>query len=101
MPRSVADLLLRRFAPASRATGAELQRMADEQAALRRVAELVARGGSPAAVFDAVALEAWRLLGGHFTALLRYEPDGRAVIVAMHGAEDVSHVMHVGMRLAG
>jgi signal transduction histidine kinase len=101
VPRSVADLLLRRFAPASRATGAELQRMADEQAALRRVAELVARGGSPAAVFDAVALEAWRLLGGHFTALLRYEPDGRAVIVAMHGAEDVSHVMHVGMRLAG
>jgi signal transduction histidine kinase len=101
VPRSVADLLLRRFAPASRATGAELQRMADEQAALRRVAELVARGGSPAAVFDAVALEAWRLLGGHFTALLRYEPDGRAVILAMHGAEDVSHVMHVGMRLAG
>ena len=101
MPRSVADLLLRRLAPASRATGAELQRMADEQAALRRVAELVARGESPAAVFDAVALEAWRLLGGHFTALLRYEPDGRAVILAMHGAEEVSHVMHVGMRLAG
>ena len=80
-------------------SGAELQRMADERAALRRVAELVARGEPPAAVFDAVALEAWRLLGGHFTALLRYEPDGSAVIVAMHGADAVSHVMHVGMRL--
>ena len=78
----------------------ELERMADERAALRRVAELVARGESQAAVLDAVAHEAWRLLGGHFTALLRYEPDGPAVIVAMHGAEAVSHVMYVGMRLA-
>ena len=88
------------FSAATRATGAGLRQLADEQAALRRVAELVARGESPAAVFDAVALEAWRLLGGHFTALLRYEPEGPAVIVAMHGADAVSHVMHVGMRLA-
>jgi signal transduction histidine kinase len=79
----------------------ELERIADEQAALRRVAELVARGESRTAILDAVALEAWRLLGGHFTALLAYEPDGPAVVVAMHGAEAVSHVMHVGMRLAG
>ena len=34
------------------------------------------------------------LLGGHFTALLRYEPDG-PLIVAMHGADAVEHVMHV------
>jgi signal transduction histidine kinase len=103
--RSVADRFHGRIASLlkragiSRGAGAELQRMADEQAALRRVAELVARGEPPAAVFDAVALEAWRLPGGHFTALLRYEPDGSAVIVAMHGADAVSHVLHAGMRL--
>ena len=74
--------------------------MADEQAALRRVAELVAGEASQRSVFDAVAREACRLLGGHFTALLRYEPDGPAVIVAMWGADAVRHVMRVGMRLS-
>ena len=74
--------------------------LADEQAALRRVAELVADDASQSSVFDAVAHEACRLLGGHFTALLRYEPDGPAVIMAMWGAEAVRHVMHVGMRLS-
>lgn len=78
----------------------DLRGLADEQAALRRVAELVAGGASQPSVFDAVAHEAYRLLGGHFTALLRYEPDGPAVIVAMWGAEAVRHVMHVGMRLS-
>ena len=64
------------------------------------MAELVAGGASQPSVFDAVAQEACRLLGGHFTALLRYEPDGPAVIVAMWGAEAVRHVMRVGMRLS-
>ena len=64
------------------------------------MAELVAEEASQPSVFDAVAHEACRLLGGHFTALLRYEPDGAAVIVAMWGAEAVRHVMHVGMRLS-
>lgn len=84
--------------PATQTT-ADLRRLADEQAALRRVAELVAVGASQSKVFDAVASEACHLLGGHFTALLRYEPDGPAVIVSMHGADAVKHVMHVGMRL--
>ena len=79
---------------------ADLRGIADEQAALRRVAELVAGGASQPSVFDAVAHEACRLLGGHFTALLRYEPDGPAVIAAMWGAEAVRHVMYVGMQLA-
>ena len=78
----------------------DLRDVADEQAALRRVAELVAAGASQPSVFDAVAHEACRLLGGHFTALLRYEPDGPAVIAAMWGDEAVRHVMHVGMRLS-
>lgn len=50
-------------------------------------------------MFDAVADQACRLLGGHFTALLRYEPDG-PVILAMYGAAAVEHFMHVGMRIA-
>ena len=41
---------------------AEYRRIADEQAALRRVATLVASGASPTAVFDAVAAEIERLL---------------------------------------
>ena len=36
---------------------AEVERLAEEQAALRRVATLVAEGASPTAVFDAVAAE--------------------------------------------
>jgi GAF domain-containing protein len=78
----------------------DLQGLADEQSALRRVAELVAAGASQPSVFDAVAHEACQLLGGHFTTLLRYEPDGPPVIEAMWGDEAVEHVMHVGMRLS-
>ncbi|MFZ0088813.1 MAG: GAF domain-containing protein [Solirubrobacteraceae bacterium] len=80
-------------------TTADLRALADEQTALRHVAELVAAGASESTVFDAVAHQACRLLGGHFTALLRYESDG-PLIVAMHGAAAVEHFMHVGMRIA-
>jgi signal transduction histidine kinase len=79
---------------------ADANRLADEQAALRRVAELVAAGASEPIVFEAVTEEACRLLGGHFTALLRFEPDGPPVIVAMSGDGSVRHVMHVGMRIS-
>jgi signal transduction histidine kinase len=53
-----------------------------EQAALRRVATLVARGGPPAEVFDAVTDELGQVLGMYSTALIRYEPDGTAVCVS-------------------
>ena len=42
---------------------AELQRLADEQAALRRVATLVAEAAAPTEVFDAVIVEVAQLLG--------------------------------------
>jgi PAS domain S-box-containing protein len=61
------------------------RRLADEQAALRRVATLVARGVSPTAVFEAVAAEMAQLLGAESTQLLRYDPDGAAQLVAAHG----------------
>ena len=43
---------------------AELERLAEEQAALRRVAMLVAEGAAPTAVLDAVAAESGALVGG-------------------------------------
>lgn len=62
---------------------AELQRLADEQGALRRVAELVARDADTGEVFDRVTAEAGRLLGDAPTILFRYIQSGpRAVVVA-------------------
>jgi signal transduction histidine kinase/ketosteroid isomerase-like protein len=67
----------------------ELTHLVEEQRALRRVATLVARGADQSEVFDAVAIEASRLVGGDFTALMRYEPrSGGSVIVAVRGAPD-------------
>jgi len=64
----------------------DLRRLADEQAALRRVATLVAEGAAPAAVFDAVAAEMERLLGADQVVLNRYEPDAEATVMAHRGA---------------
>jgi signal transduction histidine kinase/HAMP domain-containing protein len=61
---------------------AEVQRLADEQAALRRVATLVARAAPPVALFAAVVEEVGRLLGADLTALGRYDPDGTVTTVA-------------------
>ena len=54
----------------------ELRRIADEQAALRRVATLVAQGASSSALFRAVAEETGLLLPADATVLSRYDPDG-------------------------
>jgi signal transduction histidine kinase len=62
----------------------KLGALADQQAALRRVATLVARGALPAEVFSAVAVELSRCLGGYYhSVLFRYEPDGTAVLLAV------------------
>jgi PAS domain S-box-containing protein len=63
----------------------ELARLADEQAALRRVATLVAREAPPAEVFAAVAEELGRLLDVAATRLVRYEQDETATIVSSWG----------------
>jgi signal transduction histidine kinase len=60
----------------------ELRRLADEQAALRRLATAVARGVSPAEIFTAVAEEIGPLLGAEDAAVSRFEPDGSATVVA-------------------
>ena len=61
-------------------------RLGDEQAALRRVATLVAKEASPAEVFATVAEEAANVLGEVECALLRDEGDGTASTVAAWGA---------------
>src|SRR3984957_14439380 len=52
---------------------ARLARLAEEQAALRRVATLVARATAPEEVFAAVAEEVGRLLAVDFAILVRYD----------------------------
>ena len=53
---------------------AALARLAEEQAALRRVATLVAQATPPQEVFAAVAEEVGRLLAADFAILVRYDP---------------------------
>ena len=59
---------------------AEYRRIADEQAALRRVATLVARAVPPREVFAAVAKEVGRLLTADFAILVRYDPQDLEVV---------------------
>ncbi|MDQ1455247.1 MAG: hypothetical protein QOH28_867, partial [Actinomycetota bacterium] len=55
-----------------------LARLAEEQAALRRVATLVARDAPPGEVFNAVAMEVGKLLDTDITVVGRYDGDGAA-----------------------
>jgi PucR C-terminal helix-turn-helix domain/GGDEF-like domain/GAF domain len=61
---------------------AEYRRLAAEQAALRRVATLVAQGVGPLAVFGAVAEEMRRCVPAATAGLWRFETDGEITIVA-------------------
>jgi signal transduction histidine kinase/CHASE3 domain sensor protein len=65
----------------------ELRRVADEQAALKRVATLVAQGAPSAEVFAAVAAEAMRLLELPIVSLARFEQDGTATVIAAAGVD--------------
>jgi GAF domain-containing protein len=76
----------------------ELRGFAEEQAALRRVATLVASGTSPEEVFGAVAAEVARLLGTVQTNMLRYDPDGVATMVAVYGRVGDAAAVSVGDR---
>ena len=66
----------------------ELARLVAEQAALRRVATLVARGIDPAEIFSAVAEEIRRLLDADSAGMARFEPDGTSVVVVGSAGED-------------
>src|SRR6266550_1075371 len=76
----------------------ELARIADEQAALRRVATLVARGVSPSEVLDAVAAEVEQLLGADWAGVNRCGPDGAVTVVSSSGS--LASDIPVGVRAA-
>jgi signal transduction histidine kinase len=73
---------------ANTAARAELEQVAAEQAALRRVATLVAEAVPPGEVFTAVAAEVAGLFGVPHVGLFRYEREGVAIVIA--GAGEVS-----------
>ncbi|HEV3495692.1 MAG TPA: CHASE3 domain-containing protein, partial [Actinomycetes bacterium] len=60
----------------------ELRTFADEQAALRRVATLVAQAGPPSEVFEAVTQEVGLLCDADLARMERYEDDGTVTGVA-------------------
>jgi PAS domain S-box-containing protein len=69
--------------PPARSSRPSLRRsLAEEQAALRRVATLVAQAASPQGLFDAVAEEAGRLLPAANVSIGRYEPDDSVTAMA-------------------
>jgi len=63
----------------------ELRELADTQAALRRLAMLVARGEPPETVFAAATREALRHFGNGTARMIRYEPGGTATLLASEG----------------
>ena len=83
----------------------ELARLAEEQAALRRVATLVATGIASADLFDAVTTEMRSLLNAGVASLLRYEADGTATFLAASSDPDtevplLSHLTLEGRSVA-
>jgi signal transduction histidine kinase len=85
-------------ADTTRSTYDELRRIADEQAALRNLATLVAHSVPPSDVFDAVAREMAQVLGTPHTVIARYEEDGTAVMTA--GAWNYEEIVSPGTRFA-
>jgi signal transduction histidine kinase len=77
----------------------ELRCFAEEQAALRQVATLVARAASPEEVFTAVAEELGQLLKVDYTVLSRYDPDGMVSVVGGWARTDPGRPLDIGLRL--
>lgn len=76
---------------------ARLCRIADEQAALRNLATLVAQSAPPSDVFNAVAREMAQVLGTPHTVIARYEPGGRGT-VATAGTWNYEEIVGSGSR---
>jgi signal transduction histidine kinase len=77
--------------------GDELRILADEQAALRRLATAVARGAPPPEIFRAVAAEIAPLLGADDAAVARFESDDTAAVVA--GVGSFTRELDIGTRV--
>jgi signal transduction histidine kinase len=66
----------------------ELALLATEQAALRRVATLVAQGTPAGTLFAAVTGEIGRLLGASLSGMVRFQDDDTAIVTATWAADD-------------
>jgi PAS domain S-box-containing protein len=75
-----------------------LERLAEEQAALRRMATLVAQGVQPAEIFSAVSDEIARLFEVDVATVTRFEHDQAIVFVGV--AKKVGDILPVGTRWA-
>lgn len=76
-----------------------LRTLAEEQAALRRVATVVASAADQERVFAVVTEEVGHLLGAATSNMVRYEPDGTAIVAGAWSTGEVP-VVPVGTRLA-
>jgi signal transduction histidine kinase len=79
----------------------ELRGFAEEQAALRRVATLVARGAPPEEVLATVTEEAGRLLHADYASMHRYDPDGTMTVVANYSRTGAAFPVSTQIRLGG
>jgi signal transduction histidine kinase len=79
----------------------EVRGFAEEQAALRRVATLVAQGASPREVFAAVTEEAGRLLRADHATMARYGPDDTVTVVATWGSANAALPVGTRLRVGG
>jgi PAS domain S-box-containing protein len=70
----------------------EQRRLADEQAALRRVATAVATSTDPRRVFAVVTEEVARLLDGHSSNMIRFDADLTATVVGGWSAGAIRNV---------
>ena len=77
---------------AERAVRDSEARLGDEQAALRRVATLAARGIEPEPVFQTVADEARTLLDCDTAAVVRFEADGTVTMMGSHNTRQPTGV---------
>ncbi len=74
----------------------ELRGYAEEQAALRRVATLIAGGAPPEDVFAAVTMEMGRLFSADFTTMSRYEPGHKVMVIGVWTSAGGPSTVEVG-----
>jgi signal transduction histidine kinase len=95
LPANPVDLVV--HAAEARRAADQVSELARRQAALRRVATLVARGVSPSAVFTAVADEVANALRVENCVLVRYLGDDSCELVAAHDKASLDKIP-VGVR---
>lgn len=82
------------------ASHAEVAALARQQAALRRVATLVARGAEPTEVFAAAVAQLARGLGAEHVTLVGYDSDDSCVVLAAHQGPNERNDFRAGEQLS-